>query len=114
MTGPLLDHVRRRLAADGSSDVSAAAGAARRAAGLLADDSVLARWDQDLSAELHGAGPLEPLLELAGVTDVLVNGPGEVFIDRGHGIERTSVTFASDAAVRAGRPAGDQCRAAAG
>ena len=38
-----------------------------------------------------GAGPLEPLLRLPGVTDVLVNGPEQVFVDRGAGLELTSV-----------------------
>ena len=34
-----------------------------------------------------GAGPLEPLLREPGVTDVLVNGPDQVFVDRGTGLE---------------------------
>src|SRR5699024_8651627 len=34
------------------------------------------------------------------VTDVLVNGPGDVWIDRGRGMERTSVRFRDAVAVR--------------
>jgi pilus assembly protein CpaF len=34
------------------------------------------------------------------VTDVLVNGPDEVYVDQGSGLERTEVRFADDAAVR--------------
>ena len=34
------------------------------------------------------------------MTDVLVNGPDEVWVDRGEGLERTAVRFADDAAVR--------------
>ena len=49
--------------------------AARRGAGLLADDVVLARWREELDAELIGAGPLESLLADPQVSDVLVNGP---------------------------------------
>jgi len=49
---------------------------------------------------LRGAGPLEPLLAGRGVTDVLVNGPREVWLDRGAGLERASVSFPDDAAVR--------------
>ena len=98
---PLFDQVRSRLAREGSHDVGAAVSAARRASGLLADDIALAEWDQELSARLTGAGPLEPLLELPGVTDVLVNGPDEVWLDRGAGLERANVTFASEADVRA-------------
>ena len=51
-----------------------------------------------MSAE---AGLLGPLLALPGVTDVLVNGPNEVWIDRGLGCERAAVSFGSVDAVRA-------------
>ncbi len=47
-----------------------------------------------------GAGPLEPLLRDAAVTDVLVNGPDDVWVDRGAGLERASVRFPDEAAVR--------------
>jgi pilus assembly protein CpaF len=40
-----------------------------------------------LAADLLGAGPLEPLLSDAAVTDVLVNGDGSVWLDRGRGVE---------------------------
>ena len=40
-----------------------------------------------LRRESAGAGPLEPLLALRGVTDVLVNGHRQVFLDRGAGLE---------------------------
>jgi pilus assembly protein CpaF len=98
---PLFDQVRNRLARDGSVDISGAVAAARRESQLLADDTVLAEWDHELAARLTGAGPLEQLLELPGVTDVLVNGPQDVWLDRGAGLERASVGFASEADVRA-------------
>jgi pilus assembly protein CpaF len=72
----------------------------RAEADVIADDGEFAALRRDVEAELTGAGPLEPLLALAGVTDVLVNGPHEVWIDRGRGMERTPVRFADDAAVR--------------
>lgn len=101
-SAPLLGEVRARLARDGSDDdVAAVMAAARRDAGIVADDGVLARWGTQLAAELRGAGPLEQLLDLDGVTDVLVNAPDEVWIDRGRGLERSTVGFASDAEVRA-------------
>ena len=46
-------------------------------------------------------GVLERLLAQPGVTDVLVNGPGEVWVDRGLGCERADVRFDSPDAVRA-------------
>ncbi|WP_217146175.1 ATPase, T2SS/T4P/T4SS family, partial [Streptomyces sp. AC627_RSS907] len=55
---------------------------------------------RDLRSELVGAGPLEPLLALPDVTDVLVTAPDQVWIDRGAGLERTEVQFADAAAVR--------------
>jgi pilus assembly protein CpaF len=48
-----------------------------------------------------GLGDLETLLSLPGVTDVLVNAPDEVWIDRGLGCERADVSFGTPDAVRA-------------
>ncbi|WP_307864503.1 TadA family conjugal transfer-associated ATPase [Allobranchiibius sp. CTAmp26] len=53
-----------------------------------------------LSAEVFGAGPLEELLALPGVTDVLVNGTDGVWIDRGEGLEPTACEVGDAAAVR--------------
>jgi pilus assembly protein CpaF len=50
--------------------------------------------------ELTAAGPLEPLLSTPGVTDVLVHGPNQVWIDCGHGLQRAKTRFKDDAAVR--------------
>jgi len=66
----------------------------------VTDDVALARMHDQVSAELVGAGPLEPLLGLPSVTDVLVNAPDQVWIDRGAGMEPAGVRFADDAAVR--------------
>lgn len=51
-------------------------------------------------AEIWGAGPLQPLLEVAGVTDVLVNGTA-VWWDRGAGVEPVDVDLGDAADVRA-------------
>ena len=53
-----------------------------------------------LRRDVLGAGPLEPLLRLPGVTDVLVNGAEAVYLDRGAGLELTSTRFPDDASVR--------------
>ena len=50
--------------------------------------------------ELAGAGVLQELLDDEDVTDVLVNGPQDVWVDRGRGLERVAVTFRDDAALR--------------
>lgn len=53
-----------------------------------------------LRSEVFGAGPLDPLLALPGVTDVLVNGTSGVWIDRGAGLERADVEIGDTASVR--------------
>lgn len=43
-----------------------------------------------------GLGPVQHLFDDPEVSDVLVNGPNEVWIDRGSGLERSDARFASD------------------
>src|SRR5690606_20196916 len=50
-------------------------------------------------ASVLGTGPLQPLIDDPAVTDVLVNGPDEVWVDRGGGLELTEVSFPSAGAV---------------
>jgi pilus assembly protein CpaF len=44
-----------------------------------------------------GLGPLEPLLSDPSVDEVMVNGPGEVYVERAGKLRRTGVCFASEA-----------------
>jgi pilus assembly protein CpaF len=44
-----------------------------------------------------GLGPLEPLLADPSVDEVMVNGPGSVYVERGGRIERAAAEFESDA-----------------
>src|SRR3954471_15667730 len=102
MTSPaLLDRVRARLALEQRLPTRAGVAALVRQEldGRLGDDDVL-RAVRDAVDELAGTGPLEPLLREAGVTDVLVNGPDEVWFDRGAGLERSDAGFPDDDAVR--------------
>ena len=97
----LLDRVRRRLVTDGSPATPAAVAAALRAeGGALRGDADRLEVLRGLQSEIAGAGPLEPLLADPTVTDVLVNGPREVWVDRGDGLVRTGLRFADEAAVR--------------
>jgi pilus assembly protein CpaF len=73
---------------------------ALRAAGRPIGDATVLAVHEALRRDVLGAGPLEPLLRQPGVTDVLVNGAGDVWFDRGEGLERAEVTFPDDAAVR--------------
>ncbi|WP_306821794.1 TadA family conjugal transfer-associated ATPase [Streptomyces sp. NP160] len=47
------------------------------------------------------AGPLQELLDLPGTTDVLVNGPGAVWADRGDGLVRVDLDLGPEPQVRA-------------
>jgi pilus assembly protein CpaF len=92
--------VRRRLAADAQPlSRSGVALAVRDDAPAQGSGRVLTTVDA-LRDELAGAGPLEPLLREPGVTDVLVNGADEVWVDRGAGLELTDVRFASERDLR--------------
>ncbi len=58
------------------------------------------RRSDELHAGLLGLGPLEPLLADPLVTDVLVNGDGSVWVDRGEGVTRAGMSVGDVAAVR--------------
>ena len=74
--------------------------AALRSLGMLVSDTVVRQTVDALRRESVGAGALDPLLHLPGVTDVLVNGPDRVYIDRGSGLEPAGVRFAGEDEVR--------------
>ena len=101
VTADLLDRVRDRLAqsADDPTPTMVAAAIRIEAGGVLSDTDLLAAL-RVLQTELTGAGPLEPLLSDPSVADVLVTAPDEVWVDRGSGLERASIRFADEAAVR--------------
>ncbi len=96
----LIERIRQRLASDTGEPTAHSVAAALRAEHQLAGSgTVLALVDQ-LRRDTHGAGPLEPLLAIPGVTDVLVNGPAHVYLDRGHGLEHSTVRFPDEESVR--------------
>jgi pilus assembly protein CpaF len=94
----VLDEVRRRLPAAGVRDdeIAALVRAGRPAAGSRA----LLEAARHVGAEVVGAGPLERLLHLGDVSDVVVNGPGPAWVDRGRGLERTEVVIDDEATLR--------------
>jgi pilus assembly protein CpaF len=96
----LLERVRTTLASVSGPVTPARVATVLRAEGAVLGDAAVLEVTDMLRAEIAGAGPLEPLLRSEGVTDVLVNGPSEVWVDRGSGPERTSVRFRDAAAVR--------------
>ncbi|WP_373315662.1 TadA family conjugal transfer-associated ATPase [Planotetraspora phitsanulokensis] len=114
----LAEAVRVRLSRAGVPPTAAQVAAALRAERAVLGDAEVLAIARVLKAELIGAGPLESLLSEPGVTDVLVNGPREVWVDDGLGLRRTAVTFPGDEEVRrlaqrlaaaAGRRLDDAC-----
>ncbi len=96
----LLDRIRMRLTEQGADATPANVAAALRSEGRLVGDAAVLEVVEALRLDSVGAGPLEALLVRPRVTDVLVNGPTEVYVDSGAGLELTAVQFADDAAVR--------------
>jgi pilus assembly protein CpaF len=100
VSAALVELVRERLArVPGELTPHRVAEALRETGRPVGDATVLAVYES-LRHDVVGAGPLEPLLRQDGVTDVLVNGPDRVYVDRGAGLEAVPVRFADDEAVR--------------
>src|SRR5664280_2436586 len=83
--------------AGGEPDVARVAAALRHELGGWAGDADLLAVLRRVQSELAGAGPLEPLLRDDRVTDILVNAPDEVWVDRGAGLVRAGVGFGDEA-----------------
>ena len=101
MSTDVLGRVRRRLVDAGiAPDRPALAALVRAETGGLTGDADVLDLVREAASEFTGAGPLDALLRVPGITDVLVNGPGEVWVDRGHGLERVAQRFADEASLR--------------
>lgn len=96
----VIDDVRERLAATPGELSPHRVAAAMRAAGRPVGDATVLAVHDALRRDVLGSGPLEPLLRQPGVTDVLVNGADQVWVDDGGGLRLTDVRFPDDTAVR--------------
>jgi pilus assembly protein CpaF len=68
---------------------------------LAEENIVLTRQErhrlfEQIAAEILGLGPLQPLIEDGTITEVMVNGAKNVYIERGGKIHRMPITFESD------------------
>lgn len=69
---------------------------------VLAEENIVlsrperARLFEQIAAEILGFGPLQPLLEDEKVTEVMVNGAKNIYVERGGKIHRVPVSFESD------------------
>ncbi|MFN2607734.1 MAG: CpaF family protein [Acidimicrobiales bacterium] len=86
--------VHARLLAEGSGAVLP-----DRVAALVGEEAPLlgaasrARVVEEVLAEVQGLGPLEPLLADPAVTEVMINGPGRVWVERAGRLERVPLAL---------------------
>jgi len=64
--------------------------------GRLLTDIDRGRLIEELKNELLGLGPLEPLLCDDEITDILVNGPNQVYVEKRGKLHATDVVFQDD------------------
>jgi pilus assembly protein CpaF len=95
-----LEGIRSTLAALGRDWTAADVAEALRAQRFVVSDALLLSTVEALRRSSAGAGPLDELLAMPGVTDVLVNGPQAVYVDRGQGLELSDIRFTDDDQVR--------------
>ncbi len=97
--------VQQRLAADmpdaAPSDDVWKAEVRERISALLRDEPDLGPLEREnlvgaLYAQIVGLGPLQPLLEDPSVNEIMVNGPGQVYVERAGRLQRTAVRFRDD------------------
>lgn len=102
-TGPAVDDDREALVdaahrrvVDTMEQVPMPAGdiaAIVRALAPLTPTDVVDDVVERVAARVHGLGPLEPLLADPSVSEVMINGPGTVWIERGGHVSRSRVSL---------------------
>ncbi|MFL5817484.1 MAG: CpaF family protein, partial [Conexibacter sp.] len=99
LAGELREQLVRSAGEDGGDAAQRVAALVEREAALLseAERETLRRLVTERSL---GLGPLEALLADPDVDEVMVNGPGRVWVERRGRIEPTDVAFASEADLR--------------
>ncbi len=93
--GPLDASVRRAIAAGAGPSAASIDALVAEHTATLGDDG-RADTAKGLLEQLVGLGPLAQLAADRSVTDLLVNGDGAVWLDRGRGMERASVRVEAD------------------
>lgn len=96
----VVKNVQRIIATKETPPTSAEiANLVREQAGVISNEDIVMVLRR-LRSDSVGVGPLESLLALPGVTDVLVNAHDSVWIDRGQGVEKVDMDLGSEEAVR--------------
>src|SRR4029453_17320949 len=97
----LLETVRESVLSGRGPVTPSTVAAAVQATGKLLGTAGALEAAESITAELNGLGPLQQLAHDPSVTDIFVNGPESVWLDRGRGLERSPVHFDSEQQVRA-------------
>jgi len=63
---------------------------------LTLPESIKAQIFHDIQDDLLGYGPIQPLLDDPSITEVMVNGPKQIYVERKGKIVKTNVTFDDD------------------
>ena len=64
--------------------------------GLALTRAERVRMLEQITDEIIGLGPLEPLLRDESISEIMVNGPRQVYIERSGKLELTNVVFQND------------------
>ena len=104
---PLREALHRRLLAApfdpapmGGAELQARLASLLRDEAPLVTDLAAARVLDDLVAEVDGLGPLQSLLADPTISEIMVNGPHRVFVERGGRLEAIECDLDADAIVR--------------
>ena len=64
--------------------------------GIILSRAERQRLFEQIVAEILGFGPMEPLLEDPSISEIMVNGPKNIYVERSGRVERASVIFEDD------------------
>lgn len=64
--------------------------------GIILSRAERQRLFEQIVAEILGFGPMEPLLKEESITEIMVNGPKHVYVERNGKIERVAINFEDD------------------
>jgi pilus assembly protein CpaF len=102
----LSEQLEREMASDDGRHVPERRELIRRASAILSEkDEILTTVQSEaviraVVDRITGLGPLEPLLEDSSITEIMVNDPESIFIERRGHIEQVDVRFRDEAHLR--------------
>ncbi|MDO4911424.1 MAG: TadA family conjugal transfer-associated ATPase [Corynebacterium sp.] len=97
----IVEQVQRRLAASGGEyEPQKIATLIRESVGVISDHELFEIL-QAIRYDSIGIGPLEQLMNIPGLSDIVVNAPDDVWISTGQGMEKVDLRFDGEEQVRA-------------